>query len=314
MAFVKVYKSKAYYKRFQTRFRRRREGKTDYYARKRLIVQDKNKYNTPKYRFVPRITNKKVVCQIIYARIQGDVVFCQAESTELKRFGVDTGLNNYAACYATGLLVAKRLLAKVGLADTYKGAKKVDGELYNVRTEWKEGQRRPFKAYLDVGLTRTTSGNRIFGCLKGACDGGIEIPHSNRRFPGFKKEGEKESYNAKVHRERIFGGHIDKYMKKLKTDNAEEYKARFSLWEKTLGNAKVDSVEKLYTKVHEEIRKNPVRPAKKDKKRNPVQYADKRKTQIQTTKAKYTRDRKFTREERKKRVEAKIKKSLKAAK
>jgi large subunit ribosomal protein L5e len=313
MAFVKVYKSKAYYKRFQTRFRRRREGKTDYYARKRLIVQDKNKYNTPKYRFVPRITNKKVICQVVFARIQGDVIFCQAESTELKRFGVEAGLTNYAACYATGLLVAKRLLAKVGLADTYKGAKKVDGEVYNVRTEWKEGQRRPFKAFLDVGLTRTTNGNRIFGCLKGACDGGLEIPHSNRRFPGFKKEGEKESYNAKVHRERIFGAHVDKYMKKLKPE-AEDYKAQFALWDKALQNAKVDSVEKLYTKVHEDIKKNPNRPAKKDKKRNPVQYTDKRKTQIQTSKAKYTRDRKFTVEERKKRVEAKIKKSLKGSK
>lgn len=313
MAFVKVYKSKAYYKRFQTRFRRRREGKTDYYARKRLIVQDKNKYNTAKYRFVPRITNSKVICQVVYARIQGDVIFCQAESTELKRFGVNAGLTNYAACYATGLLVAKRLLAKIGLADTYKGAKAINGEVYNVRTEWKEGQRRPFKAYLDVGLTRTTNGNRIFGCLKGAADGGLEIPHSNRRFPGFKKEGDKETYNAKVHRERIFGAHVDKYMKKLKADG-DAYKAQFSKWDQALQAAKVDSVEKLYTKVHEDIKKNPARPAKKDKKRNPVQWADKRKTEITTSKGKYRRDRKLTREERKKRVDAKIKKSLKGAK
>jgi hypothetical protein len=50
MPFVKVVKNKAYFKRFQVKFRRRREGKTDYFARKRLVVQDKNKYNTPKYR------------------------------------------------------------------------------------------------------------------------------------------------------------------------------------------------------------------------------------------------------------------------
>lgn len=62
MAFVKVYKNNAYFKRFQTQFRRRREGKTDYYARKRLCIQDKNKYNTPKYRFVPRFTNNKAIC------------------------------------------------------------------------------------------------------------------------------------------------------------------------------------------------------------------------------------------------------------
>ena len=57
-AFVKVQKNKAYFKRYQPKFKRRREGKTDYYARKRLCVQDKNKYNTPKYRLVVRITNK----------------------------------------------------------------------------------------------------------------------------------------------------------------------------------------------------------------------------------------------------------------
>lgn len=33
------------------------EGKTDYYARKRLITQDKNKYNTHKYRLVVRIVS-----------------------------------------------------------------------------------------------------------------------------------------------------------------------------------------------------------------------------------------------------------------
>ena len=52
MGFVKVVKNKAYFKRFQVKYKRRREGKTDYFARKRLICQDKNKYNTPKYRLV----------------------------------------------------------------------------------------------------------------------------------------------------------------------------------------------------------------------------------------------------------------------
>ncbi|KAG1116298.1 hypothetical protein G6F42_013732 [Rhizopus arrhizus] len=46
--FVKQQKNKAYFKRYQVKYRRRREGKTDYYARKRLVVQAKNKYNSPK--------------------------------------------------------------------------------------------------------------------------------------------------------------------------------------------------------------------------------------------------------------------------
>ena len=62
--FIKVVKNKAYFKRFQVKFRRRREGKTDYYARRRLVVQDKNKYNTPKYRMIVRFTNKDICCQV----------------------------------------------------------------------------------------------------------------------------------------------------------------------------------------------------------------------------------------------------------
>lgn len=64
MALVKVVKNRAYFKRYQPKFKRRRQGKTDYYARKRLTVQDKNKYNTPKYRLIVRFTNKDVIAQV----------------------------------------------------------------------------------------------------------------------------------------------------------------------------------------------------------------------------------------------------------
>ena len=61
MGFVKVLKNLAYSKRYQTKFRRRRQGKTDYYARKRLVVNDKDKYDTKKYRMVVRFTNTRVL-------------------------------------------------------------------------------------------------------------------------------------------------------------------------------------------------------------------------------------------------------------
>jgi len=70
-------------------------------------------------------------------------------------------------------------------------------------------------------------------------------------------------------------------------------------------------LEKLYTKVHEEIRKNPERPKKADKKKQEVKYVDKSKSIVQTTKAKYRRDRRLTKKERKERAEAKIKKAFK---
>ena len=65
----------AYFKRYQVKFGRRREGKTDYYARKRLVIQDKNKYNTPKYRMIVCVTNRDIICQIAYAHIEGDISF-----------------------------------------------------------------------------------------------------------------------------------------------------------------------------------------------------------------------------------------------
>lgn len=102
-------KSKAYFKRFQVKFRRRREGKTDFYARKRLVVQDKNKYNTPKYRMIVRLSNKDITCQIAYARLEGDRIVAAAYSHELPRYGVKVGLTNYAAAYCTGLLLARRV-------------------------------------------------------------------------------------------------------------------------------------------------------------------------------------------------------------
>ena len=86
MPFVKVVKDKAYFKRYQVKFRRRREGKTDYYACKGLVVQDKNKYNTPKYRMIVRTSNTDICCQIAYARIQGDIIICAAYSHELPRY------------------------------------------------------------------------------------------------------------------------------------------------------------------------------------------------------------------------------------
>ncbi|CAK8531720.1 unnamed protein product [Lathyrus sativus] len=74
MVFAKSQKLKVYFRRYQVRFKRRRKGKTDYHARIRLINQDKNKYNTPKYQFFIRFTNKDIVARIASASIAGDIV------------------------------------------------------------------------------------------------------------------------------------------------------------------------------------------------------------------------------------------------
>jgi len=251
MAFVKVIKNKAYFKRFQVKYRRRREGKTDYRARRKLVTQDKNKYNSPKYRFVVRITNSDVITQITYAKVKGDFVVSAAYAHELPRYGMPVGLTNYAACYSTGLLLARRLLTKLKLADKYKGNPEINGEDYNVQ-EIADAP-RPFVALLDVGLRRTTTGSKIFAAMKGATDGGLEIPHSERRFVGYDEESKK--LNAEILKKYIFGGHVADYMKKVLEDDAEKYKRTFSQYIKN--GLKAESLEASWKKVHAAIKADP---------------------------------------------------------
>jgi len=251
MAFQKAARPVSYYKRYQVKYRRRREGKTDYYARKRLIIQDKNKYNSPKYRLVVRVTNKDIITQIIFAKITGDFVLAAAYSHELPRYGMPVGLTNYAAAYATGLLLARRVLAKLKLGDQYEGQTSVTGEDFNVEP-LADGP-RPFFALLDVGLARTTTGSKIFAVLKGATDGGIEVPHSETRFVGYDKEA--KALKAEVLRKYIFGGHIKEYVEHLKKDDPAKYEKLFSQYVKN----KVDpaKLEATWTAVHKAIRADP---------------------------------------------------------
>lgn len=250
MAFVKPQKSKAYFKRFQVKYKRRRAGKTDYRARVRLTTQDKNKYNTPKYRFVVRFTNKDIVAQITYATLAGDIVLAAAYSHELPRYGVKFGLTNYSAAYCTGLLLARRILMRFELDQEYVGNTEATGEDYNI--EAGDGA-KPFRALLDVGLVRTTTGNRVFGALKGALDGGLDIPHSEKRFPGYNKE--EKSLKADVHRKYILGGHVADYMKMLKDDAPEKYQAQFSSFADA--GVEPEALEKIYLDAHAAIRADP---------------------------------------------------------
>ncbi|KAL6189468.1 hypothetical protein ACLB2K_040857 [Fragaria x ananassa] len=263
MAFIKASKPRAYFKRFQVKYKRRREGKTDYRARIRLINQDKNKYNTPKYRFVVRFTNKDIVAQIISSTISGDLVLASAYSHELPRYGLHVGLTNYAASYCTGLLLARRTLKKLEMDEEYEGNLEATGEDFSVEPG---ENRRPFRALLDVGLVRTTTGNRVFGALKGALDGGIDVPHSEKRFAGFSKDS--KSLDAETHRKYIYGGHVAAYMGTLIEDEPEKYQTHFSEYIKK--GIEAEGIEELYKKVHAAIRADPLE--KKTAKPEPKQH------------------------------------------
>jgi len=256
MGFVKVVKNKAYFKRFQVKYKRRRQGKTDYFARRRLICQDKNKYNTPKYRLIVRFTNKDIICQIAYARVYGDVIVESAYAHELPKYGINVGLTNYGAAYCTGLLVARRILHKFELNDIYPGTTEVNGEDFSV--EDVDGQPGAFRCYLDIGLARTSTGAKIFGCLKGAVDGGLDIPHSNKRFPGY--DAESKEYNPEVHKSHITGQHVANYMTSLLDEDEEAYKRQFGTFIQK--GVTADSLEKMYRDAHTAIRADPAREVK----------------------------------------------------
>ena len=134
--------------RYRVPFRRRREGKTDYYLRRKLVIS-----GLP--RLVARKTLKHMVAQIIVARPEGDKTLISAHSKELiQKYGWLGGTGNIPAAYLTGLLIG------------YKALKA------NIE-----------KAILDIGLHRPTKGNRVFAVLKGAVDAGLEIPHSEEILP-----------------------------------------------------------------------------------------------------------------------------------
>lgn len=298
MAFVKLVKNKAYFKRFQVKYRRRREGKTDYNARRKLVAQDKNKYDAPKYRLVVRISNTKIIAQVAYSTVQGDRIVGSADSQELQRYGIKVGASNYASAYATGLLLARRVLKKFNMADEFKGVEQATGEEYHVEENF--DSRRPFKALLDIGIVATTTGHRVFGVMKGACDGGLHIPHSNKRFPGYsgKKDG---SYDPEKHRERIFGIHIANYMREMQEEAPEKYEQHFSRYIKAGVNA--DNIEAMYKNAHAKIRSNPDR-VKKTRTHEPVHM--RQGNVIKTSKGSYTRMKRLTCEQRKERVMKKM--------
>ncbi|KAL2213916.1 hypothetical protein CC79DRAFT_1316662 [Sarocladium strictum] len=261
MPFHKLVKNSAYFSRYQTKYKRRQQGKTDYYARKRLITQAKNKYNAPKYRLVVRFTNKDIIMQLVTSEISGDKVFVAAYSHELKAYGIKHGLTNWAAAYATGLLIARRALKKLGLDEDFVGVEEADGEFtLTEAAETDDGERRPFKAFLDVGLARTSTGARVFGAMKGASDGGIFIPHSEKRFPGY--DIESKELDADTLRNYIFGGHVAEYMETLADDDEERYQSQFQQY--IDDDMEADGLEDLYSEAHKAIREDPYKKSESE--------------------------------------------------
>jgi large subunit ribosomal protein L18 len=138
---------------YRVPIRRRREGKTDYQARKALVLSGKP-------RLVTRSTVKNVVAQIIVAKPHGDEVLVAAHSRELKKYGWKAPSGNVPATYLTGLLC--------GLKAKAKGV----GE-----------------AVLDIGLVAPTKGAKVFAALSGVLDAGVDVPHDEEKMVKERIEG-----------------------------------------------------------------------------------------------------------------------------
>ena len=134
-------------KTYSVPHRRRREGKTDYRKRLKLI-------KSKKPRFVVRKSLNNTTCQIIKYNSKGDETLVRADYGELKKWGWKGHGGNLASAYLTGYLCGLRAKSKKIKA-----------------------------AVLDTGLYRSTKGSRIYAALKGAIDAGLDIPHSDKILP-----------------------------------------------------------------------------------------------------------------------------------
>jgi large subunit ribosomal protein L18 len=132
---------------FRVAFRRRREGKTDYRRRQRML-----RSTLP--RAVVRKTLNQTLVQVIEAEAGGDRVVASARSLDLKEHGWTVGTGNVPAAYLTGYLAGKRAVAK-GVTE----------------------------AVLDIGVQEPTKGGRVFAALQGLLDAGLKVPHSEAILP-----------------------------------------------------------------------------------------------------------------------------------
>ncbi|KAK3821001.1 MAG: putative RPL5-60S large subunit ribosomal protein L5.e [Benniella sp.] len=238
---------KAYYKRVKNR--RRREANPDY-------------YNSPKYRLVVRTTNTDIVCQIAYTKLEGNVVLASAYGHELTKYGVKGSLNNWAAAYATGLLVARRVLTQLGPADKHEGVTEPDGTLD--MTEAVEDAPRPFKCFLDAESKHISTGSRAFAAMKGASDGGLFIRHDGeQRFPGH--DAEAKELDSEVLRSYIYGGDVADSMRHLKEKDDDKYKKQFSKF--IAAGVGPDDLEEMYREAHNAIRADPAHVPTQNKKK-----------------------------------------------
>lgn len=139
--------------RYSVRYRRRREGKTDFKKRLELLKGKKD-------RLIIRRTNTQIILQVARYDSKGDKVLFTTNSSELKKKGWKYSCKNLPAAYLAGLLLAKN--AK---------------------------EHKVNDVILDLGLQSPLHGNKLYSALKGVIDGGLKVPFDKKVFPSDERVG-----------------------------------------------------------------------------------------------------------------------------
>ncbi len=151
----------------KTLTRRRKESKTDYKARMGMLKSD-----VP--RLVVRRSNRFIIAQIVSSENAQDKILFEASSKELLAHGWPANLmgslKSLPAAYLTGILIASK--AK---KNTVK------------------------KAILDMGMQRNVAGGRVYAVLKGAVDGGLDVPHNKTILPDEKQLSKIQKTHSLIH-------------------------------------------------------------------------------------------------------------------
>lgn len=154
----------AHGKNQRLRFKRRRDGETDYRRRMKLLRGETQ-------RAVVRISNTQTTCQLVEFNPDGDIVIASVNGKALVdkySWPEDASRKSIPASYLTGFALAKNAISS--------------------------GHE---SAILDIGLSASSKGSRVFAALKGMIDAGLEIPHGEDVLPD---------------EDRINGMHIDASM------------------------------------------------------------------------------------------------------
>jgi len=132
---------------FTTPFRRKRQGRTHYKTRFKILTSDK-------YRFVVRKSLKGVQASIVEYDTKGDKVLLTVNTKELDKLGWKGDTGNLPSAYLIGLIAGKKSIGK-GIKD----------------------------AILDIGSNNSVKGSRLYAALAGALDSGLKIPFDPKILP-----------------------------------------------------------------------------------------------------------------------------------